>query len=222
MLKRLQRHPLRYCHALAMVAMMLVLAATAFRLGQADLIAVRAENTLNAVRNGQLPQQNAMPRALGWVKDALAINRHYAPYIELQANIHLAGQLEALPPAGEPGGFQEAVSQFRQLAYVRPTWAFGWAGLILAKVDQLEFDDELTRALEHTATRYPYLPQVQMVVATSALSAWEFLEDGSRQKLMQSLRYAYSLQPETLKDAAESFGEPEVLCPLLQEGCRPE
>ncbi len=219
MLKRLKKHPLRYCHALAMTAMMLVLAVMAFRLGQADLMANRAENTLNAVKNGKLPQKDALPQALGWVNGALAINRHYAPYIELQGNIHLARQFEVLAPVGEPGQFQEAISQFRLLLQYRPTWAFGWGGLILAKVDQLEFDDELTQALEQVATRYPYLPQVQTVAATAALSAWEFLEDGSRQKLMHSIRYAYALQPETLKDAAESFGELEVLCPLLKEGC---
>ncbi len=219
LIKQFKKHPLRFCLALTMSALMLFLTGTAFRLGQADLMAIRAENTLNAVKNGKLPQKDTLPQALGWVAGALTINPHYAPYLELQGNIHLARQLEAQSSVAEPGTFQEAISQFRQLLQYRPTWVFGWGGLILAKVDQLEFDDELTRALEQVATRYPYIPQIQMVAATSALSAWEFLGDGARQTLGHSIRYVYSLQPETLKDAADSFGETEVLCLFVQQGC---
>jgi len=216
----LKQHPLGALHAAAMVALMLVLAITSFRFGMADLMAVRADNTLNAVKSGTQQKTEELQNATEWVKSALEINRHYAPYIETLGNVYLARQL-ALNEPGESGMEQgEAVDRFRQLLRYRPTWAFGWGGLILAKVTQLEFDDELTRALEQVATRYPYMPQVQVLAATSALSAWQFLDNKTRDKLMGSIRYAYSQQPDTLKDAADTYGEMEVLCPMLDAASR--
>lgn len=222
MLSNLQKRPILFFYAVAMVTLMLFMTVAAFRLGMADLMAVRAENTLNAFKNGTRQKPEVLHQAAERVQGALEINRHYAPYIEIRGNIELARRLDADNLPGQETGVQHAaIDQFRQLLYYRPTWAFGWGGLILAKIDQLEFDDELIRSLEQVATRYPFMPQVQVLTATSALSAWQFLEAGSREKLARTIRYAYSLQPETLKDAADSFGEMEVLCSLVEGACKP-
>jgi len=220
MIQPLKKHPWRAAYAAILSGMLLFAAFSAFRLGQADLMAVRAENTLNAVKRGDRQSPEDLQEAVRWAQAALSIHRHYAPYHEILGNIYLARQLDSSPDAPLAPDENPARDQFRALLRNRPTWAFGWGDLILAKIDQLEFDEELTRALEQVATRYPFMPQVQVLAATSALSAWPLLEETVRNTLMRSLRYAYSLQPDTLRDAADSYAEMGVLCPLLDSASR--
>jgi hypothetical protein len=106
----------------------------------------------------------------------------------------------------------QALEYFRQSAALRPTSPYTWANILLAKYRLGQADDEFLGAMRNALAFGPWEPAVQLIVADTALGAWDRLDEGLRASVTENLRRATLRQSDGLARIATFHRRVDLIC----------
>jgi len=159
------------------------------------------------------PPQDRMQDAITTLIDALELTPEDPTLIE-----HLGVALELRASGPLPSGESRrlylagALSYFRNAAALRPTSPYTWANILLAKYRLGEVDDEFFAAMRNALEFGPWEPAVQLIVADTALGAWEKLDSGLRTRVSENLQRATLRQADALARIATYHHRIDLVC----------
>lgn len=182
--------------------------------GLADWSSMRWRHEITgwAERRATPPPPGRLQEAITSLTDALALTPDDPTLIE-----HLGVALE-LRAAGFPPGsdrrlyLAQALVHFRKAAALRPTSPYTWANILVAKYRLGQVDAEFFGAMHHALDFGPWEPAVQLIVADTALGAWDGLDSGLRTRVTENLQRAAVRQADALARIATKQRRIELVC----------
>ena len=201
-------------HAVLFVILALA-AVQCARLGGAGLLvqtaAMEVERWTSASRS---PSTSEINRAVRYYADSL----HYAadnPWaLEGLGALDLASMRASKIPREALDATKEAHLRFRQALIQRPTSPYLWANLALTKLYLDEIDDEFMTALRYANEFGPWEPATQQTTLFVGLAAWQKLDLGLRQALVQTIERGGLRDAQKMFDIVKSYGRFDLVCDM--------
>ncbi len=184
------------------------------RRGLADWNSMRARHEIAVWAERRTPPPpERLQEAITSLIDALALAPNDPALIE-----HLGTALELRATASTAGSemrrisFAAALVYFRRAATLRPSSPYTWANILLAKYRLGQVDNEFFGAMRNALDLGPWEPAVQLIVADTALGAWDKLDSGLRARANENLRRAAVRQANGLARIASDPRRIELIC----------
>jgi len=109
---------------------------------------------------------------------------------------------------------RDAHARFRQALVQRPTSAFLWANLALAKLYLDEIDDELLGALRHADELGPWEADVQQTTLFVGLAVWRDLDPPLQQALARTVERGASRNTQKMFEIVNSYARFDLICAI--------
>lgn len=156
--------------------------------------------------------------AMGELREGLRHSPRHPWSLELLGREQLARMHPGMP--GVPGEDADAPAVAAQLAHLhfrralaqRPTSAFAWANLALARFHMRQADDSLLAALRHADALAPWEPPVQHRVLWVGLNLWDRLDAPHRAAMLATLERALHRDPRRTAEIAHSTNRLQAAC----------
>ncbi|MGP1680364.1 MAG: hypothetical protein ACTS6J_24815 [Burkholderiales bacterium] len=184
--------------------------------GLADWNSMRARHEISGwAERRATPPPERLQQAITTLIDALALAPNDPALVE-----HLGTALELRATASPPGSemrrltLTAALVYFRRAAALRPTSPYTWANILLTKYRLGQLDDEFFSAMRNALEFGPWEPAVQLIVADTALGAWDKLDSGLRARANENLRRAAVRQADGLARIASDRRRIDLVCAL--------
>ena len=208
------RRPYRILIALAGTAILGYAAYESGKRGLADWRTMRWRREIAAwAERRTVPAQERMQEAFKSLIDARELSPDDPKLIE-----HM-GVLFNLRAGEYPIGSEswrlnlgQALIEFRRAADLRPTSAYTWANIVLAKYQLEQFDEEFSAAMRHALEFGPWEPAVQLIVADTGLGAWNKLDSDLRNRVSENLQRTALRQADALARIAAGHGRIDIVC----------
>lgn len=209
---------LRMVLALAALALVAALTWRAAHEGMSNWYATRANDEINRLgAPGRTLQAQDWVTAMGatqyltrslryWPDNAWALEQMGA----LQLHWLRAGGSSVLASAG----IAIARERYRAVIRQRPTSAYAWANLALAKFLLDERDAELDTALDFADRLGPWEPEVQLAVLYVGLQDWKTLDAARRSLVAHTLDRASRRNAAQVTDLATRLHKLNILCDI--------
>jgi hypothetical protein len=208
---------LRKASALTLIFLLLSLALTAWQRGLADIHAARAQSYIRSWwKGGKTPNDEEWEKVRNILDRSLARHHEFPPYIELLGTINLTRSLNILLDETEAEKARlKAEGYFRDVVKARPSWPYAWANILWIKSENGDYDEEFFHALDRSMALGSWESKVQRIVTDTTLSAWNKLDEATRQKALQVIAQALHRQSKQIIELANFYGSMEIICPLL-------
>jgi hypothetical protein len=211
---------LRKAGALALIPLLLIFAATAYRWGVADIYAAQAQNHIKAWRKSGKPPEE---QEWGKVRDILvkSLEKHpdFPPYLEVLGELNLTRSLDFFLDDDDVDEMrQAALEYFRKVVSYRPSWPYGWANIALVKLAEEESGEEFFHFMERAASLGPWESKVQRVVGQAGLSVWEELDQEEKHIIINNLKRGTYRQSSEILKIMETYHGWEPIYPMLAIG----
>ena len=109
---------------------------------------------------------------------------------------------------------RDAHARFRQALVQRPTSAFLWANLALAKLYLDEIDDELLGALRQADELGPWEAAVQETTLFVGLAAWHDLDPALQQAIARTAERGASRNAQKMFEIVNSYRRLDLICAI--------
>lgn len=184
--------------------------------GLADWNSMRARHEIAGwAERRATPPPERLQEAITTLIDARALAPNDPILIE-----HLGTALELRATASPPGSemrhlsLAAALVYFRKAAALRPGSPYTWANILLAKYRMGQIDNEFFGAMRNALELGPWEPAVQLIVADTALGAWDKLDSGLRARANENLQRAAVRQADGLARIASGQRRIDLVCAL--------
>jgi hypothetical protein len=186
----------------------------ALRVGVADFKSLEPRAELE-----KLATSGVRPPPAAWIAlrdrllSVLALTPDNPQLYELLAshNLQRAFGPRVDPRFAEPY-YRQALAYYRQASELRPTSAYDYAGILLAKHGLNETDTEFVRALGYAAEYGPWEPDVQQVVLRVGRARWRTLDSPGQSVVHATAARAVDLNPAWAARTAKRDGYQAWLC----------
>ena len=180
-----------------------------------------ASNTQAEIKSWQeskiIPDEKNWREALDSIQAAIKFDPNNPEYLGYEAELY---RYKAIMPDTRPSkaiaSYREALSKYRHLLTLRPSWAPYWSSIISIKYELWEYDELMITALNNAARLAPWFKSNQHIILRAGFHGWPFIDLETREVIDKTLERAMQLQPlETIRLALnQGFGE--RLTPYLE------
>ena len=172
-----------------------------------------ASNTQAEMKTWQaskvFPDEKNWQEALESIQTAIKFDPSNPEYLDYEAELYrYKAIIPDTRPSEEIAAYREALSKYRHLLTLRPSWAPYWASIISIKYELWEYDELMIKALQNSARLAPWFKANQRIILRAGFHGWSLIDDETRKVIDQTLERAMQLQPKlTIRLALEhGFG----------------
>lgn len=118
-----------------------------------------------------------------------------------------------------------ALTTFKQSLHIRPVWANTWIDLAMTKWHLNQIDEEFWKALENAERFGPYMPEVNLGLATIYMAFWPQLDGLKKAKTLEQMKrtllqnhnkdYNFNYKKQ-LFERVKVYGREDVFCTLVK------
>jgi len=173
------------------------------------------------IKNWQLgkivPDEKSWQETLDSIQAAIKFDPTNPEYLGYEAELYrYKATMSDTRPSKAIGAYREALSKYRHLLTLRPSWAPYWSSIISIKYELWEYDELMITALNNAARLAPWFKSNQHIILRAGFHGWPFIDLETREVIDKTLERAMQLQPlETIRLALnQGFGE--RLTPYLE------
>jgi len=173
-----------------------------------------ASNTQAEIKTWQaskiFPDEKNWQEALDSIQAAIKFDPNNPEYLGYEAELY---RYKAIMPDTRPSkaiaSYREALSKYRHLLTLRPSWAPYWSSIISIKYELWEYDELMITALNNAARLAPWFKSNQHIILRAGFHGWPFIDLETREVIDKTLERAMQLQPKsTIRLALEQgFGD---------------
>ena len=180
-----------------------------------------ASNTQAEIKTWQaskvFPDEKNWQETLESIQTAIKFDPSNPEYLGYEVELY---RYKAIMPDTRPSeaiaAYREALSKYRHLLTLRPSWAPYWSSIISIKYELWEYDEQMQSALNNAARLAPWFKSNQHIILRAGFHGWPFIDLETREVIDKTLERAMQLQPlETIRLALNQ-GFSERLTPYLE------